>query len=268
MAELQQSLHAYEIQHNDEVTRLYISGGGARLRNIDRFLAAELSTEVDILSPPNDVIERLQGGEDSRFTIPTGMGLALCGARKRQIAGLNFRKGEQFYRKEAKETRWRLIYVIIAVIAVTILGAVDFYYKYQQREGRYTAIKSEMRKLYMETFPGVRNIVDEVQQLKSAVDELRKKVEALGGGSKSSTTSLDILNTISEKIPKDIVVSIDDLMIDKNKIRIQGDTDSFESVERMKKEFEAIPFFKKIDVGDAKLSADQKKVKFRIIVDM
>ena len=57
-------------------------------------------------------------------------------------------------------------------------------------------------------------------------------------------------------------------MIDKSKLRVQGETDSFESVEKIKKEFESVAFFKKVDVSDAKLSADQKKVKFRIIVDM
>ena len=80
--------------------------------------------------------------------------------------------------------------------------------------------------------------------------------------------SLDLLNTITEKIPKDITVNIDDLMMDKTKIKVQGDTDSFEHVERIKREFETIPFFKKVEVADAKLAADQKRVKFRIIVDL
>ena len=120
----------------------------------------------------------------------------------------------------------------------------------------------------MEAFPEAKNIVDEVQQSKSAVEELRKKVEALGGGSKGVITSLDTLNTLSEKVPKDMQVDVDDIMIDKNKIRVQGETDSFESVEKLKKEFETVSFFKKVDVSDAKLSADQKKVKFRIIIDM
>ena len=120
----------------------------------------------------------------------------------------------------------------------------------------------------METFPEARNVVDENQQLKSAVDELRKKVAALGGGAGRGMTSLDLLNTITEKIPKDITVNIDDLMMDKTKIKVQGNTDSFENVERIKREFETIPFFKKVEVSDAKLAADQKKVKFRIIVDL
>ena len=268
VAELLQSLHAYEINNNDNISKLYISGGGARLNNLDRFLNAELNMDIETFSIPNDFLQKLQGGEDANYTLATGIGLALCGARKKHAVGLNFKKGEQISRKETKVNVGKTIYIIAAIISVIILGFADFYSKFQYRQDRYDAVKAEMRKVYMEAFPEAKNIVDEVQQSKSAVEELRKKVEALGGGSKGVITSLDTLNTLSEKVPKDMQVDVDDIMIDKNKIRVQGETDSFESVEKLKKEFETVSFFKKVDVSDAKLSADQKKVKFRIIIDM
>ncbi|MEK6713088.1 MAG: pilus assembly protein PilM [Nitrospirota bacterium] len=268
VAELLQSLHAYEINNNDNISKLYISGGGARLHNLDRFLYAELNMDIETFSIPNDFLQKLQGGEDANYTLATGIGLALCGARKKHAVGLNFKKGEQISRKETKVNIGKTIYIIAALISVIILGFADFYSKFQYRQDRYDAVKAEMRKVYMETFPEAKNIVDEVQQSKSAVEELRKKVEALGGGSKGVITSLDTLNTLSEKVPKDMQVDVDDIMIDKSKIRVQGETDSFESVEKLKKEFETVSFFKKVDVSDAKLSADQKKVKFRIIIDM
>lgn len=268
VAELLQSLHAYEINNNDNISKLYISGGGARLHNLDRFLYEELNMDIETFSIPNDFLQKLQGGEDANYTLATGIGLALCGVRKKYAVGLNFKKGEQISRKETKVNIGKIIYIIAAIISVIILGFADFYSKFQYRQDRYNAVKAEMRKVYMETFPEAKNIVDEVQQSKSAVEELRKKVEALGGGSKGVITSLDTLNTISEKAPKDMQVDVDDIMIDKSKIRVQGETDSFESVEKLKKEFETVSFFKKVDVSDAKLSADQKKVKFRIIIDM
>ncbi len=268
VAELLQSLHAYETHNNDNISKLYISGGGARLHNLDRFLNAELNTDIETFSIPDDFMQKLQGGADANYTLATGIGLALCGARKKHAVGLNFKKGEQISRKETKVNIGKTIYIIAAIISVIILGFADFYSKFQYRQDRYDAVKAEMRKVYMETFPEAKNIVDEVQQSKSAVEELRKKVEALGGGSKGVITSLDTLNTISEKVPKDMQVDVDDIMIDKSKIRVQGETDSFESVEKLKKEFETVSFFKKVDVSDAKLSADQKKVKFRIIIDM
>ena len=268
VTELMQSLHAYEINNNEEVSRLYISGGGARLRNIDSFLSSELHMDVANFSIPGDFLQKLQVDEGAGLTLSTGIGLALCGARKKHTSGINFRKGEQISRKESNVNIGRIVYIIAAIVTLIVLGFADFYLNVHYREERYDAVKAEMRKVFMETFPETRNLVDENQQFKSSVEEMRKKVEALGGGTKGVITSLDILNTLSEKVPKDMQVSVDDIMIDKSKIRVQGETDSFESVEKLKKEFESVSFFRKVDVSDAKLSADQQKVKFRIIVDM
>lgn len=269
LTELQQSFHAYEIQQDASITKLYLAGGGARLLNMDKFLQSALEIEVEPFRIPAEILQKLIGREETRFLIPTGMGLALRGAvHKKPAVGLNFKKGASFHKKEGKETTVKLIYMIVAMVVVTLLGSADFYYRYHHREAKYKDIKAEIRKVYMETFPEARNIVDENQQLKSAVDELRKKVASLGGGAGKGMTSLDLLNTITEKVPKDIPANIDDLMMDKTKIKVQGDTDSFENVERIKREFETIPSFKKVEVADAKLAADQKKVKFRIIIDL
>lgn len=268
LAELQQSLHAYEIQQHDLITKVYIAGGSARLLNIDRILNTELGIAVEHLSAPKDIMQKLSAGEDVRSIIPIGIGLALRGVQKKTALGFNFRKGEYFHRKETKETTGKLIYLIITVLSLILIGSVDFYFRSHYIEARYKTIRSEIRKVYMETFPEAKNIVDEDQQFKSAVEDLKKKVSSLGGGKNKGITSLDLLTIITEKIPKEIIVNIDDLLIDKTKIKVQGDTDSFENVEKIKKEFETNPLFKKVDVGDAKLSADQKKVKFRIIADL
>ncbi len=268
VTELMQSLHAYEINNDDEVPMLYISGGGARLRNLDKFLSLELHMNAGNFSIPDEFLRKLQVEEGGGLILSTGIGLALCGTRRKHTTGINFKKGEQISRKESAVNTGRIVYIIAAVIAVAVLGFADFYSNFRYREARYDEIKAEMRKVFMETFPDTKNIVDESQQIRSAVEEMRKKVEALGGGTKGAVSSLDILNTLSEKVPKEIKVNVDDIMIDKSKVRVQGETDSFESVEKLKKEFESVGFFKKVDVSDAKLSADQQKVKFRIIADM
>src|SRR3989304_4969803 len=59
LTELQQSLHAYEIQQNDSITKLYMAGGGARLLNIDKFLQSALEIEVEPFRVPADIIPKL-----------------------------------------------------------------------------------------------------------------------------------------------------------------------------------------------------------------
>src|SRR3989304_953976 len=172
VTELMQSLHAYEINNNEEVSRLYISGGGARLRNIDSFLSSELHMDVEHFRIPDEFLQKLQVDEGAGLTLSTGIGLALCGARKKHTSGINFRKGEQISRKESNVNTGRIVYIIAAIITVIILGFADFYSNVRYREERYDAVKAEMRKVFMETFPETRNLVDENQQFKSSVEEM------------------------------------------------------------------------------------------------
>ncbi|HZX49496.1 MAG TPA: pilus assembly protein PilM, partial [Nitrospirota bacterium] len=153
VTELMQSLHAYEINNNDEVSKLYISGGGARLRNLDKFLSLELNMDVETFRIPGEFLQKLQLQEDAGFTLSTGIGLALCGTRRKQSTGINFKRGEQISRKESNVNIGRIVYIIAAIITVAILGFADFYYNVHYREERYNAIKAEMRKVFMETFP-------------------------------------------------------------------------------------------------------------------
>src|SRR3989304_1054457 len=176
ITELKQSLHAYEIQYNEPVSKLYIAGGSSRLINIDKFLGNELDLEVEHLSVPNEMLQKLPGVEGAGTLIPTCIGLVLRGAQKKHASGLNFRKGEYFYGKEVKESTGRVLYIIAAIIVVILLGSIDFYSRYQDIMTRHQQIKSDIRKAYIETFPGTTNIVSENQQLKSAVEELKKKV--------------------------------------------------------------------------------------------
>src|SRR3989304_1428491 len=244
-----------------ETVSSVIKKGLDPLINIDKFLGNELDLEVEHLSVPNEMLQKLPGVEGAGTLIPTCIGLVLRGAQKKHASGLNFRKGEYFYGKEVKESTGRVLYIIAAIIVVILLGSIDFYSRYQDRMTRHQQIKSDIRKAYIETFPGTTNIVSENQQLKSAVEELKKKVTALGGGKNREMGALDLLNTINERIPKELQVNINDFFMDKSKIRLQGNSESFENVERLKKELEGITLFKKVDVSEAKLSGDQKLVK-------
>ena len=262
---MEQTLHAYEIQNDDPINRIYITGGGAGLNNLESLLEEETGIPVERMEVPDDLIDRLGCGEETKDIIATSAGLVFRGTGKKHAIGLNFSRGESL-EKEQKETIGRSIYLVIVLILAMLLGSLDFYIRYHDRENRYKFIKTQIRDAYMQTFPEAKTIVNEYLQLKMAVKEMEKKVQTLGGGVDSRLSSLDILKYITEKIPEG--VNVNDLLIDKGKIRIQGSTESFESVEKVKRGIEEIPFVTNVRVSDAKLAADQKKVRFRIIMDI
>jgi hypothetical protein len=79
---------------------------------------------------------------------------------------------------------------------------------------------------------------------------------------------LEILNLLSEEIPKEITIDIYELTIDQDKVRIEAETDSFESIDRVKGGLKRGTLFKEVNISDAKVGVGQKKVKFRITIDM
>jgi general secretion pathway protein L len=263
-----QTLHSYETTSGEPITTLYLSGGGARLAGLDDFFARALGRNIRRWKVPPAMEAGFSDCPGAVDLAMPGLGLALRGIRKDRDAGFNFRKGEFFATKEVQEIRGRLLTFTGLLLAVILLGGLDFYSRLQDRESQFRQVKQEIRKVYLETFPGSQTIVDENQQIKTAVSELKKKVAALGGNVSDEVSPMDLLKEITDKLPPDVQVEIQDFMIDRGHVRIQGVTSSFDAADRVKKELEGIPYFHKVEITDAKLSADQKKVNFRISAEL
>ncbi|MBI5198265.1 MAG: pilus assembly protein PilM [Nitrospirae bacterium] len=259
-----QTLHAYESTTGEPVPLLYVTGGGARVAGLPEALSHDLQREVKHWKIAHPLVPGLGPQPKVQDLAIPGLGLALKGLRKEREIGFNFRKDTFFARKEVLEVRGQLVRFVILLGLAGLLGAVDFYTRFQDREAHYREIKQEIRKTYLATFPGSQNIMDENQQMKTAVADLRKKVSALGGSVSEEISPLDLVKAITEKLPPDLHLEIQDFMVDRGKVRIQGITDSFDAADRIKKELEGIPSFRKVEINDAKLSADQKRINFRI----
>ena len=267
MKDLYISIHAFETRHGKSVEKIYITGAGAYVQDAVPSISEGLSRPVEIFHPGKEIIQDIPCDTKEIPLFMTSIGLAARGRYKKRAEGLNFLKGEYSRQKETQVLTKRLLYIGVSCLAVIMIGMMDFYLHYQHRVDRYRYLKKEIRQIYVETFPKAKHIVDEIQQTKSAIKATQKKLIALGGN-KEGVSPIYLLKAISEKIPQDVEIRIDDFLIDKSRFRIQGVTSSFEDVEKIKKSIGSIPFLDHVTVGDARLAADQKKVKFRIIADL
>jgi hypothetical protein len=69
-------------------------------------------------------------------------------------------------------------------------------------------------------------------------------------------------------MPKDRVIEVSDLLIEQASIRMEAQTDSFESVEKFREALAQYERFHEVTISDAKISADQSKVRFRINITL
>jgi Tfp pilus assembly protein PilN len=76
--------------------------------------------------------------------------------------------------------------------------------------------------------------------------------------------SIDILNSISEKIPDNIKVDLTRLVIQPENVLISGTTDTFNSVEDIRSRLEQIQYFKKVTTSSANTDRSGNEVRFML----
>lgn len=191
-----------------------------------------------------------------KATDAVSLGLTFCDQ-------INFRRGEFAYRLEDAGIRKRRRTLIIAGAAAALLLTVNIGVKFYLVQLRYGNLDRQIRELYRQTFPDAKTIVDPVRQLRTKLDEAKNQFGAIGAG----TSVLDMMKAVTEGIPKEIRVSFQEFNLEGDRLKLQGEAASFESVDKMKVELQKAAPFKDVAVQDTRMGVDNK-VKFRFEIKL
>jgi type II secretory pathway component PulL len=187
---------------------------------------------------------------------PVSLGLALSDQ-------INFRKGEFSYRQAEAGIRKRTRTLVVAGAVVALLAAANIGVKFYLVESNYAKVDRQIRELYLQTFPGTKSVVDPVRQLRTSLDEAKKKYGVIGSG----TSALDVMKAVTDGIPKEVRVSFQEFNLEGDRLKLQGEAASFESVDKMKAELQKISQFSDVAVLDTRMGVDNK-VKFRFEIKL
>ncbi len=187
---------------------------------------------------------------------PVTLGLALS-------EQVNFRKGEFSYRLADEGAHRRKRTLIIAGAAAAILFAANLGVKYYLIQSSYGKLDQEIRAIYHQAVPDAKNAADPVRMLKSSLDEARNKYGVLGTG----TSALDVMKAVTDGIPKEVRVAFQEFNLEGDRLKLQGEAASFESVDKIKAELLKSELFSEVTVLDTRMGADNK-VKFRLDIKM
>ncbi|HEY4485021.1 MAG TPA: pilus assembly protein PilM, partial [Nitrospiria bacterium] len=267
--DLVRTIHVYEAGDDSpdaprgkrSVTEFMLCGGGSKLKGLEEHLAGELGIPAASLLPKMATTNGRRW--DPSFAL--GFGLALKGARIAGTSRMNFRKEEFSYTRETRAASHRARFLWIGALLVAAAAGADLAMKFNMQEDRYRQLKTEVRTQFREMFPDVKIVVDEVQQAKSAVADLRKRSNLLGAVGRSP---LQLMAELTRRMPASVKVEVQDLVIEPGRVRLEAETNSFDSVDKIKAAIEESDAFKEATVSDAKVSADQSKVKFRLTITL
>jgi len=259
--EVQRTLTGYESGgEGRSIQKVFLTGGSAALPGIRDILEEELKKSVAPLD--------LAAGDPSRMgeipreihpILTVALGAALWGTSPEQV---NFRQEEFAHLKRAQKTKTRKNLLIAYGVILGALGmaiwASDLYWQ----EQRFRDLKSEIRKEFLQAQPGVRKVVNEIQQMKVLVRDERTKVEALGGLS-SAQAPLELLRELSLLIEPGMQVRVTEIILDPESVTVSGEADSFETVNRIKSKLDQSSFFKQVELKTARASSLENVFEFK-----
>lgn len=263
--ELRTTLHAYEASTHKRLRSAWFCGGGAELKDLAMHLAQRLGLEH--VSLPQLYHARCSPAYAVAF------GLAVMGPSIGVRSPLGSRtKGSQIDLKRVMNTtvaqrqgRRRLLWQIgLAGLVIVLLAVADLFVQAMLKEARLQELKTELRSQFRAQFPGIKVVTDELDQAKSLVQATRKTHDLLGG---DQPQMLSVLADVVRNLPKGVLLKVGSLTIEPMTIQIEAETDSFESVEKIKRGLLTLPGVREVTVHDARVGSTPNQVLCRITVN-
>ena len=240
---IRHTIKALEIEQGTQIEKAYLLSEN---NGVDAELA-ELGIVVERVTPDF---------AGKKPVDPASLGLALCDQ-------INFRKDEFAYRLADTGARKARRKLIIAGAFAAVLIVANIGVKYYLVESSYGKLDRQIKDMYRQTFPDSKAAVDPVRQFQTKLDEAKKKFGVLGSG----TSALDVMKAVTEGIPKEVRVIFQDFLLEGDKLKLQGECASFESIDKMKAELLKSGAFSDVQVMDTRMGVDNK-VKFRFEIKL
>lgn len=241
---------------SQSVERIFLTGGGSLAFGADRSLSRFLGKPVSPLD--------LDGaaGEVPKEHRPL-LGAALGAAWSESSAdSFNLRREEFAPFQKAQRARGRIKILVSYAVLLGILGGSSFLLNLSLQERKYRGLKAQIRKEFSQALPEVKRVVNELQQMKARVQEERAKLGSLGGGP-GGGSPLEVLREVSLMVDPGAKVRVTELLVDSGAIEMNGEADSFDTVNQLKARMDRSGIFKDVQLKTARASSLENVVEFK-----
>jgi len=198
----------------------------------------------------------------SVHAVAVGAGLAAMDGRRR----MNLRSGPFALFTEGDDFALRRVAGIgLGILLVLGFAWGDGLVRMNAAEGRLDAAKAGLETQYRAVFPDATRVVDPVVQAKNALDVLATRSLLFGGG---DLTALGVLNAASEAIPASLTVDVLEFSVEGTRVRMEAEAASFDAIDQIRDQLQTRPEFTEVRISDAKASAKEGRVKFRVALTL
>ncbi len=255
LRDLRQSLAGLTAATGSAPIAVALAGGGSRLAGLSELLEAAMRLPVTPLDPP----ALRQPIDAERFVLfAKALGLALRAAHK--SPRIDLRRGSFAVQADARALRGRVL--ASAALGLLVVLAWTF-----SAVSRYVVLKWEAERQTQSLGRITRELLEE-----EITDFDRAAALAKGGGRAADPMpqmdAFAVLDTLSKRIPSEILHDIDELDVQPDRAELRGLVDSLADVDRV---FEAIseePCFPTVNRGKTTRNTNDGRQKYQLDIEI
>jgi general secretion pathway protein L len=261
---IDESLKIYELQEKAVPRNLFLVGNSP---DVDAFRKemqnSSTGMEVNVWDPWKHLrirVEDFSRSDAEYLVVPLGAALI----PSIDFRPFNFRKDE-FSIESVMEMKRKMVSVIVLLFLLG--GAVTFHlYQKEHLQGkRYQEVKRQVRNVFLSTFPDTVRLVkgQELAQMRQKMAEERSRL-AWTNDFRRKDTVLAVLKVLTEKMGPIPDLYLEDFAFEGKEVTVEGETASFETVEKLKKAFQTSSMFTSVKLAGAKKTREKKRVRFQM----
>jgi len=145
---------------------------------------------------------------------------------------------------------------------VVLLALASFGLRVVEKRAELAELRQGIQDAVAGVIPGAAPGTERVR-LQGAVEGLQRRLGLLGGSAEEHGAILDLLREITRAVPAGTPFVIEEMTVDEQGVRMRARTDTYESVDVVRRALEAVPALGSPDVRDVKTGVDGK-VEFRV----
>ncbi len=264
LRELRITLQAYQGGERSRLTHCWVCGGGSKLQEIGGYLSRQLGLY--------QVGPRQGFGADTPRAFSIAFGLAIHPKIIRPRwrfkssplgLALDLKSISEAASPDLAMTKRDRRLAIAAGLVIAVLALVDFSIHFMLQDQRVARLKTALQAQYAQFFgPGASSgeELDQAQYRIGVLDKSLSLVDTTHG------KALLTLSTFVKQLPPGTMVKVRELTVDGAVMILEGETTSFDAVERIKQTFASSPRLTDVSVTETRVGATSNQVVFRMTV--
>jgi hypothetical protein len=212
----------------DQDTRVYLVTSDDNPSALKAALENNLRCQTTVVNPYGRILLKHVSRVPSDISVAEGLALRILAPDR--TAGVNFLEAHNANTRLALNVKKEFAICAVLVVAIAVASLAGLFMRLTRLEKEYAGVKNEMKALFQRTLPEEKNIVNPLAQLEQKLQALQKDYALYGSISGGGAGPLEVLNAIASNTPSELKISLDDVQVTTESVRLAGTSESFQSV--------------------------------------